>query len=88
MPDYLIVLGHKLNTDGSMDETLRLRLDKTLEVCRRGMPGKIIVSGGRTAEGIMHSEADKMAEYLEANGIPNSKIMNNPRASPGVSSMC
>ena len=76
----VIVLGDALTPSGEMTDTLRLRLEKTLELCAEGMPGKIIVTGGKTVDGIPYSEAYKMAEYLKDHGIKESVIVREEEA--------
>jgi vancomycin permeability regulator SanA len=64
--DVALVLGSKVNADGTPSARLRARLDRTAELYRAGYFPMIIVSGGR--EGA--SEAAVMRDYLLAHEIP------------------
>ncbi|KQT21889.1 hypothetical protein ASG31_00665 [Chryseobacterium sp. Leaf404] len=71
--DVAIVLGNKINTDGTPSERLKARLDKSLELYEAKRINKIIVSGGFGIEGFW--EGDKMKQYLESKNIPSDKII-------------
>lgn len=71
--DVAIVLGNKINTDGTPSERLKARLDKSLELYEAKRVNKIIVSGGFGKEGFW--EGDKMKGYLESKNIPSDKII-------------
>jgi vancomycin permeability regulator SanA len=71
--DIALVLGNKVNVDGSPSDRLRARLDKTLELYGAGYFPTIIVSGGTGKEG--HDEAKVMRNYLVTNGIPEGTII-------------
>jgi len=78
--DYIVVLGHALDSEGSMSHTLRLRLDRAIEAYADRKPDRIIVTGGKTAPEIDASEADVMAEYLVRHGIVESTIIKEGEA--------
>lgn len=62
--DYIIVLGCGISDDGKATPLLRGRLDKAIEIYRKGQSkAKIIVSGGQGADEVV-SEASAMADYL------------------------
>jgi len=72
--DCLIVLGAKLNPDGSVKPTLKLRCDAAYDAWKQGMAGWIIVCGGQMAgEPRPHSEA--MRDYLLSRGVPRESIL-------------
>ena len=72
--DVGVVLGSKVELDGTPSKRLRARLDKAAELYRQGMFRHIIVSGGTGVEGF--SEAQVMAAYLaEQQRIPRAAIL-------------
>lgn len=70
--DVAVVLGNKINEDGTLSARLQARLDKGIELFKNGRVKKIIVSGGLGKEGFW--EGTKMKEYLVENQIPNQNI--------------
>ncbi|MNK29629.1 vancomycin high temperature exclusion protein [compost metagenome] len=71
--DVAIVLGNKVNEDGTLSERLKARLDKSIELFNQKRVKAIIVSGGLGKEGFW--EGKKMQEYLILNKIPKEKIL-------------
>lgn len=71
--DVAIVLGNKVNPDGTPSRRLRARLDRALELYRQGQVKNIIVSGGTGVEG--HDEASVMRDYLIAGGVGREAIV-------------
>jgi vancomycin permeability regulator SanA len=71
--DVALVLGSKVERDGTPSARLRARLDRTLELYRAGNFSKIITSGGVGKEGF--DEASVMRDYLVANGIPREHVI-------------
>ncbi|UQB68207.1 YdcF family protein [Epilithonimonas zeae] len=71
--DVAVVLGNKINGDGTLSERLKARLDKSIELYNQQRVKTIIVSGGLGKEGFW--EANKMQEYLIGNKIPKEKIL-------------
>ncbi len=65
--DAAIVLGNKVNEDGTLSDRLKSRLDKSIEMYKNGRVKKIIVSGGLGKEGFW--EANEMKKYLIENQI-------------------
>lgn len=63
-----VVLGNKVNPDGTPSPRLAARLDKALELYQAGQVQQIIVSGGLGTEG--HLEGTVMKNYLVEKGIP------------------
>jgi vancomycin permeability regulator SanA len=71
--DIAVVLGSKVNEDGSLSERLKQRLKCGLHLYEMGRVKKIIVSGGLGKEG--YYEGDKMRDFLIQNGISDSLII-------------
>ena len=64
-----IILGNRMNDDGTISKTMKKRLDLTLELYNEYKPDKIIVSGGIANKIANISEASKMEEYFIENGL-------------------
>jgi vancomycin permeability regulator SanA len=73
--DVCVVLGNKVNTDGSLSKRLKSRLDKSIELYKLNYFKKIIVSGGLGKEGF--NEAIVMKKYLKENGIDEDCIIED-----------
>lgn len=71
--DVAVILGSKVNTDGSLSERLSKRLECGLQLYNTKRVAKIIVSGGLGKEG--YYEGDKMKSFLIENGVPDSSII-------------
>ena len=71
--DYAVVLGNKVNVDGTLSTRLEKRMECALNLYNSGRVGGFIVSGGLGKEG--HYEGDKMKEYLLKHGVPDSLIV-------------
>lgn len=71
--DVIVVLGNRVERSGVPSLRLRERLDKALEVYRRGLAPAIIVSGGMGREGF--DEATVMRDYLVAHGVPEAAVI-------------
>lgn len=67
-----VILGSKVNTDGSLSGRLKARLDRGFKLYKDALVKEIYVSGGFGKEG--HYEGDVMAEYLVSKGVPRKKI--------------
>ena len=70
--DVAVILGNKVNEDGTLSERLKARLDCGLMLYKDKRIKKIIVSGGLGSEG--YNEAEKMQDYLVKNGVIESDI--------------
>ena len=70
-----VILGNRLNDDGSMSEILKKRLATTLRLNELFAPDKIIVSGGVANPAARISEAQVMRDYLVSQGVTNDKII-------------
>jgi vancomycin permeability regulator SanA len=71
--DVAIVLGNKINEDGTPSERLKQRLNQSIKLFNENRVKAIIVSGGFGKEGFW--EGNKMKEYLIENKIPAEKII-------------
>lgn len=71
--DIAVILGNKVNKDGTLSKRLEKRLECGLNIYRNGRVKKILVSGGLGKEGFY--EGDKMKDYLITNGVPDSLII-------------
>ena len=71
--DVAVVLGTKVESDGTPSIILKSRLDKAVELYQQGYFPYIIVSGGIGKEGF--DEAAVMKQYLVTAGISQEKII-------------
>ena len=71
--DVALVLGSKVELDGTPSPRLRARLDRTVELYRAGWFPLIIASGGTGKEGF--DEAVVMRDYLVAHGVPSESVL-------------
>lgn len=71
--DVAVVLGNRIEPSGKPGITVRVRLDRVLELYRNGKVAKIVVSGGKGVEGF--EEAEVMRDDLVANGVPETDIV-------------
>lgn len=71
--DVAVILGNKVNEDGTLSERLEKRLETGVELYQNHRIKKIIVSGGLGKEGFY--EGSKMKEYLIGKNIPDSVII-------------
>lgn len=75
MSSVILVLGHKLLNDGSLSEELIGRMNIAINLFKRGIGEKLILSGGQTNNIATFTEAKAMAEYAYLNGIDNDSII-------------
>jgi SanA protein len=73
---YAIVLGNRVERDGSPCPDLAMRLETALALYKAGRAGKIIVSGG--VGGHDYDEPRAMAAWLEARDVPRADIITDP----------
>jgi uncharacterized SAM-binding protein YcdF (DUF218 family) len=71
--DFLLVLGHVLNADGTPKRELVARLETALYASEIYPAAKCIVSGGGEAAGF--KEAEVMKHWLEEKGVASSRIL-------------
>ncbi len=76
----LVILGNRMNDDGSLSEKMTLRLELTVKYFNKYGADKIIVSGGIANKKAGVAEADKMEEYLLAKGIPQEVIIKEDKS--------
>ena len=81
--DIAVILGNKVNEDGSLSERLKKRMECGLDLFHKGRVSKIIVSGGLGKEGFY--EGDRMKAFLLEHNVPDTAIIvdnkgNNTRA--------
>ena len=68
-----VILGSKVNEDGTLSVRLKARLDKGISLYQDSVASLLYVSGGLGKEGFY--EGDVMASYLLSNNIPSQKIV-------------
>ncbi len=71
--DLAIVMGNKVNEDGSLSLRLEKRLEAALYLYNNKFVDKILVSGGKGKEGFF--EGSKMKEFLLNSKIPSSVVI-------------
>ena len=71
--DVAVILGNKVNEDGTLSPRLEKRLEAGLALYQNKLVDKIMVSGGLGKEGFY--EADKMSDYLLSMGVPAEDIL-------------
>jgi vancomycin permeability regulator SanA len=74
--DLAVVLGNRVEPDGTPSTRLRARLDRAIALYQDGWCRYILVSGGLGREG--HNEAVVMQHYLRDHGIPAAHIFVDP----------
>ncbi len=70
-----VVLGNRINNDGSMSGIMLERLKMTIDMYKNLKPHKIILSGGAANKKVAMSEAQMMYGYLVENGIPSEVLV-------------
>lgn len=81
--DYVIVLGAKVNPDGSVSHSLKRRLDKAIEYAQENPDTVFVVSGGQGPDEPM-TEAEAMRDYLVYNGVSADNILLEPHSTSTV----
>ncbi len=71
--DIGLVLGSKVELDGTPSPSLRGRLDETVDLYRDGYFPRVIASGGVGKEG--YDEALVMKDYLVSHGVPQGRVI-------------
>lgn len=71
--DVAVVLGSKVNPDGTPSPRLAARLDRALELYEAGVTRRILVSGGTGVEGV--PEGTAMKRWLVAQGVPDAAVI-------------
>ena len=75
-----VILGNKLNDDGSISETMRARLELALAIENTLHPAKIILSGGLANETAGRTEASAMREWLVSRGVNDEKLVQEGKS--------
>lgn len=70
-----VVLGNRINDDGSISGLMKSRLDMALDIYKRYSPAKIILSGGVANKKVNVSEAQMMRDFLVERGIPQDVLV-------------
>jgi vancomycin permeability regulator SanA len=73
--DIAVILGNKVNEDGTLSARLKARLDKGFELYKDHKVSMLMVSGGTGKEG--QPEGAVMAAYLVKLGIPPENIITD-----------
>ncbi len=71
--DCILILGNKVNEDGTLSPRLKARLDKGRQLFHENPSSIIIVSGGLGKEG--YYEGTEMKKYLVGQGVPAGNII-------------
>ncbi len=82
--DYIIILGCRLQPDGTPTPLLRGRIERALSFAEKqkalnGKEAVFVTSGGKGADEPI-SESASMKQYLLKKGIPESRIMEEDRS--------
>lgn len=70
-----VVLGNRINDDGTMSELMLFRLNTALKIYKRFAPSKIILSGGVANPNVGVSEAQMMRDYLIGKGVSGDTLV-------------
>lgn len=71
--DVAVVLGNRIERDGTPSDRLKGRLDKAVGLYEQGWFTQVVVSGGMGKEG--YDEASVMRDYLVEHGIPEANVI-------------
>lgn len=75
-----VILGHRLNNDGSVTQILQKRLDLALQLIVKEQPHRVIVSGGIANPAAKISEAEVMKNKLVECGVDPALIILEPNS--------
>lgn len=70
-----IILGFRLNDDGTMTKRLKKRCDLAIQYINEFGLDKLIVSGGVANKNTIYSEAELMKDYLVKKGLDDDFII-------------
>ena len=73
--DAIVVLGAGLKADGTPSNILKDRLNGAIEIYKKGVAPKIIVSGDCSGE--YYDEVSAMRKYCIDNGVPDGDIIRD-----------
>ena len=83
--DAIVVLGAGLRPDGTPSNMLEDRLRGAVELYKKGIAPKIIVSGDRSSDG--YDEPASMKKYCESCGVTSSDIITDGKGYSTYESM-
>lgn len=75
-----VILGNRINVDGSLTDTMLLRLELTLKLYKELAPDKIILSGGIANPKVNISESQAMYDYLLDKDIPREILIQEDKS--------
>lgn len=75
MKNIAVVLGNRINDDGTLTKTMYKRLEMTLKMNEQFNPDYIVLSGGVANPNVEMSEAKAMYDYLVGHGINKEKLI-------------
>jgi uncharacterized SAM-binding protein YcdF (DUF218 family) len=75
--DMAVVLGNRVDADGSLSPVLKGRVDRALELYRQGKVPRIMVSGGLGEHAGHYPEGLAMKQYLVAQGVPADRVVED-----------
>lgn len=84
--DAIIVLGSPADSDGNPTPRQLARVTEGVREYGRGVAPRLILTGGAAHSGFV--EADVMARAAEAQGIPRSAILVEPKALDTIQNAC
>jgi uncharacterized SAM-binding protein YcdF (DUF218 family) len=84
--DAIIVLGNPADRDGNPTPTELARVTEAVHEYERGVAPKLIFTGGAVANRFV--EAQVMAHAAEAQGIPASAVLVEPKARDTIQNAC
>jgi uncharacterized SAM-binding protein YcdF (DUF218 family) len=84
--DAIIVLGTPADSDGNPTPELQDRITEGVREYERGIAPRLIVTGGPAHNRFV--EADVMARVAEAQGVPASRVIEEPQASNTIENAC
>ncbi len=73
--NVIVVLGRRLNDDGSMHADLIKRCDKAYEYFQNHKPDKMLLSGGKPNKKAKKAESEAMREYFLQKNVPEEIIL-------------
>lgn len=76
----VIVLGNRLNDDGTISKIQEERLQMALEVEEKFKPDYFILTGGVANPNALISEAEAMYNYLSNKGLDKNKLIKEDKS--------
>lgn len=80
MKNIAVVLGNRINNDGTLTKTMYKRLELAMEVYEKFKPEYMVLSGGIANDAVNFSEADAMYDYLVKQGLPEEKLIKEGKS--------